>query len=456
MKIVYTCPYSEIAAGGDSRVAWELARYMAGNTANEVWMLCPDTTYSIKKDHIEPELMVRTLKSTDVKDGLRIYSPTVNKINKIYKVLNELSPDVVHGHTIDPLSFIIQGWCSNHGIPYVYTGHLLATKFNDWQPLDLNFALKPIVNVSLDVYTTTYYQNCTKIVCLNEYARKDFEEFTKDPSKLVVIPNGHVFDEVERSVNIQKDNPIRLMFSGYICERKNQLLLIKMLKYLDTKREVELLLPGKFHTSDYEDIVNEEISSLPENRKVVLPGYIDHEELLKLYSKTHIFVSAALAEVQSLSVIESLAFGTPVVGLSNTTTTELIKDNYNGTVLDADSTTPQDFAKSVSKYLNMSQSKYLNVCKNCKESVKFLEYSNVSKQFVNLYSELIEKSKHIEKKDRGLNYLKRFLRFRDSNEKKKINYRYGIFLGVVSVAVVAGLGAMSIGKSINKIRKKKE
>ena len=79
MKIVYTCPYSEIAAGGDSRVAWELARYMAGNTENEVWMLCPDIEYSIKKDHIESELMVRTLKSTDVKDGVRIYSPTVNK-----------------------------------------------------------------------------------------------------------------------------------------------------------------------------------------------------------------------------------------------------------------------------------------------------------------------------------------------------------------------------------------
>jgi glycosyltransferase involved in cell wall biosynthesis len=458
MKIVYTCAYADIAVGGDSRVAWELARYMAGNTDHDVWMVSPDDEYGIKRDHIEPKLMVRTVKSTLVAEGVRIFSPTVGGINKVYKVLKELKPDIVHAHNIDPLSFVMQGWCSSNAVPFVYTGHLLATKFNEWQAFDFGRAIKSVVGVGLDVYTSEYYKNCTKIICLNEYAREDFLEFTETPEKLVVIPNGNIFVDIKKNVNIQRDKVIKLLFSGYICERKNQMFLLEVLRHLKTKRDVQLILPGSFQTPGYEKKFKKAIAALPKGREIVLPGYMLHEEVLEMFSEVYYFVSAALAEVQSLSVIEALASRTPVIGLANTTTVELVKEGVNGSVLDKD-TTPEEFAKVLDRYIGIPQRRYMRMSEASKKSVEFLNYKNVSKQFSDLYLQILSDKGIAKKKDRGIEYIKEFFSVKENvKATKKIGKKskYGIFLGLLSGVVVVAVAGIKVVKSFQKAEKKKK
>ena len=458
MRIVYMCSYAEIASGGDSRVAWELARYMAGNTKHDVWMVCPDDEYGIKRDHIEPKLMVRTVKSTHAAEGVRLFAPTLNGFNRVHKIFKELKPNVVHAHNIDPLAFIVQGWCSTHGVPFIYTGHLLATKFNDWQAFDLGRALKSVVSVGLDVYTSAYYDNCVKIICLNEYARQDFEEFTDTPQKLVVIPNGNIFVDIKKNVDIQRDKSINLMFSGYICERKNQMFLLEALRYLKTKRSVKLVLPGSFQTKEYEKEFRNAMETLPQGREIVLPGYVSHDEVLGLFSDTHYFVSAALSEVQSLSVIESLASRTPVIGLENTTTSELVKDGVNGFVLESGST-PEEFAKVVDRYIGVSQREYLKLSQSSKESVEFLHYENVSKQFSDLYARILHENGIPKNKDRGFEYIKKFFSFSENvKATKKIGKKskYGLFLGLLSGVVVVAVAGIKVARSFQKTGKKKK
>ena len=457
MKIVYMCAYSKIASGGDSRVAWELARYMAGNSGHEVWMLCPDGEYGIKRDEIEPNLMVRTVKSTYVTEGVSIFSPSVNGINRLYKILKELKPDVVHAHNIDPLSFIAEGWCSSHGVPFVYTGHLLATKFNDWQAFEFGKALKRVIGVGLDVYTSAYYENCTKIICLNEYARQDFEEFTETPHKLEVIPNGNVFVEIAKEVEIEKDNPIQLMFSGYICERKNQMFLLEALKALKTKKNVKLVLPGSFQTTEYEEAFGNALKTLPKGREIELPGYVDHDYILNMFKETHYFVSAALAEVQSLSVIEALACKTPVIGLENTTILELVKDGENGALL-SDTATPEEFANVLDDYLEISNSEYEKMSKNSKESIQFLHYDNVIKQYDTLYGDISKKDVVKKQKDRGIEYIRKFFSLEENvkaTKKMTKKSKYGIFLGLISGVVVFAVALIKIFQSLQKVGRKK-
>jgi glycosyltransferase involved in cell wall biosynthesis len=458
MKVVYMCTYEEIASGGDSRVAWELARYMAGNTDHEVWMVCPGKEYSIKRDKYEPSLMVRCVKSTYVTEGVSIFAPTVNGINRLYKIFKELKPDVVHAHNIDPLSFIAQAWCSSHGVPFVYTGHLLATKFNEWQAFDFGRALKTVVGVGLDVYTSAYYDNCTKIICLNEYAREDFEEFTKTPEKLEVIPNGNIFVDIPKNVNIEKDREIQLMFPGYVCERKNQMFLLEALKHLKTKKKVKLILPGSFQTDSYERDFKRAISTLPDNREIELPGYVDHDDVLKMFGDTHYFVSAALAEVQSLSVIEALASGTPVIGLANTTTVELVKDGVNGSVL-SEKSTPEEFAKVLDKYLNVSNREYDRLSEASKKSVEFLDYRNVSKQFSDLYIRIVKENGIPKRKNRGIEYVRKFFSLEENikaTKKMSKKSKHGIFLGLISAFIVVGVALIKVGKGFQKVGKKKK
>lgn len=451
------CTYSEIASGGDSRVAWELARYMSKETDNEVWMICPDTSYDSRKDIVEEKLMVQTVTSNKIFEGVNIFSPTILGIRKIYKILEKLNPDIIHAHNVDPLAVVVQGWAITKHVPFIYTGHLLATQFNSWQDLKLQKAIEPLINESLEAYTKNYYKNCTNIICLNKFAKEDFVTFTKQPSKMVVIPNGHTFLESKiEHISLRKDSTYKLLFSGYISERKNQLFLVKMLREIDSKKKIELTLAGACMTPEYKELVEEAIKDLPSNIKIILPGYVEHNTLLEMYNNTHYLVSAATAEVQSLSVIESLAIGTPVIGLANTTTLELINNGKNGEVLDINST-PKQFAEVLARYLDKTGDEYEKLSKNSIESVKFLEYSNVAKRYCELYKNLItKKSKPITDE----NTWEKLTRLFKLNEEKGIrvkgNINYALFLGIMSIAVVGGLGIITATQKLKKLKDKKE
>ena len=447
MKIIYMCAYPDISKGGDSRVAWELARYMASNTDNDVWMVCADSNFGIKKDRIEPNLSVYSIKSTEVIEGVNIFSPDVRKINHVYRIFDELKPDIVHAHNVDPLSFVVQAWCMKNTVPFIYTGHLLATKYAEWQNFDFGLALKSIINVSIDVYTKRYYKNCSKIICLNEFARADFESYTHDPEKLVVIPNGHIFRDTPKHCTLS-DDKYRLLFPGYISERKNQLFLIDMMRFLHTDKKVELLFAGTFLNDKYKEKVMKAIKNFPENREVKFLGYVEHEKLLEMYSDIHYFVSSALTEVQSLAVIESLASGTPVIGLENTTTTELVKNDYNGYLLNAKST-PEEFAQIVSKYLNITQGKYEKLSENARKSVGFLEYSKISQRYIDFYSNLIAYPVDERRKMMGIKEVIDFFKI-DNMEGKGKKYENNIFLVVVSSIVLIALAFVGIANKVKK------
>jgi glycosyltransferase involved in cell wall biosynthesis len=444
------CAYSKISKGGDSRVAWELARYMAKNTDNDVWMVCSDKESKIKKDYIEPKLSVYGIKSKSFIEGINIFSPTLRKVSHIYKIFSELKPDIVHAHNIDPLSFVVQAWCMKNNVPFIYTGHLLATKYSEWQDFNLGLAIQSIISVGIDAYTKQYYKNCSKIICLNEFARQDFEEFTNDPAKLKVVPNGHMFKKTTKTTTIKSDK-FRLLFPGYLSERKNQLFLINMMKYLRTNKEVELSFAGTFLVESYRKDIMEAIKNLPKNRKVKLLGYVEHEKLLDMYKDIHYFVSAALAEVQSLAVIESLASGTPVIGLENTTTAELIQNNKNGYLLSSKST-PQEFADKVSEYLEISEEKYEKLSKGARESVEFLDYSRISEKYVDFYSDLITQPIDSRRKIISIKEVVNFFRIEEVEQKSK-RYKNNVFLVIASSLVAIALAFASV---LNWVKRKEE
>lgn len=454
MRIAYVCAYSEIASGGDSRVAWELARYMAGYTNNEIWMICPGRDFSIQKDAIEQRLHIQTVPSVDCIEGVSLFSPTFSNVATLYYVLDNLKPDIIHSHNFDPCSFAIQGWAISRNTNFVYTGHLLATSINEWQDFNLGKALESIISISLVAYTRRFYKNCSRIICLNDFAKEDYVKFTKEPSKMVVIPNGHKFNySKSKCKSLENSNEYNLLFAGYINERKNQKFLIEMLKFLKTEKKVNLLLAGTFMTKEYENVIKKGIRNLPKNRSVKILGFVEHNELLEMFDKVHYVVSAALAEVQSLFIIESLAAGTPVIGLENTTILELVKNGYNGIILRKD-TRPEDYANIVSEYLDNSDKEYKRMCKNSVDSVRFLDYENISNRYNNFYKELVKEGSLLEEKN-FFSSMGRIFKWDFSDLRfngKKLSY--DIAFGLISAVIVSGTSIVNIYNN-SKERKSK-
>lgn len=454
MKIVYTCAYSDIASGGDSRVAWELARYMAKDKNLEVWMLCAGKRFSISRDSLEPALMVQTVSSADVAEGVNIFTPTPSMTKRIYEILDQLNPDIVHAHNYDPLAFAIQGWALARRRPFIYTGHVSASQIYAFQNIKFGRAIEKVITISLKEYTRIFYDNCSKIICLNTSAKDDFAKFMKKDSNLEIIPNGYVFNETEEEhIKLENCKEYNLIFPGYINENKNQKYLIEMLKYLRTDKPVNLYLAGKYMFPKYEKKILELVEVLPKNRKVHLLGYIEHEKILDMYKQSHYLVSASLIEVQSLTVIESLASGTPVIALRNAATSELIKNNYNGEVL-SQNLSPQKFAQVLERYLNKKEKAYEMLSRNSRQSIDFLDYSNVSQAYLKLYNSVCKSSVKTSNSRNILENIGKIFNWDIkyiSPSTKKFYHNFAIT--IVTPIVAAGVGAIGMYKILNRKKK---
>jgi len=454
MKIVYTCAYSDIASGGDSRVAWELARYMAKNKELEVWMICAGQKFNISRDSVEPSLMVQMVSSTDVAEGVNIFTPTPFMTKRVYEILDQLDPDVIHAHNYDPLAFAIQGWALAKHKSFVYTGHVSASQIYALQNLKLGRAIEKLISISLKEYTRIFYNNCTRIICLNTSARDDFSKFMKKNTNLEIIPNGYVFNKTdEEHIKLEDCKEYNLIFPGYINENKNQKFLIEMLKYLRTDKIVNLYLAGKYMFPKYEKEILELVRTLPKNRRVHLLGYIEHEKILNMYKQSHYLVSASLIEVQSLTVIESLASGTPVIALKNATTNELIRNNYNGEIL-PQNFSPQKFARILDKYLNKKEESYKKLSHNSKQSVDFLDYSNVSKAHLKLYNSICKSAPRTSNNQNILSNIGKIFNWDIKNISPRTKKFYHNFaITVVTPIVAAGIGAMGMYKILSRKKK---
>jgi hypothetical protein len=99
--------------------------------------------------------------------------------------------------------------------------------------------------------------------------------------------------------------------------------------------------------------------------------------------------------VQSLVIIEALASGTPVVGLSNETIDELV-DKRVGKELSADAN-PKKFAAAIKEVTNLNQKKYKKLCRRARRRVSLLDWQNIVPKTEKVYKKAMKTHQDIDK-----------------------------------------------------------
>jgi glycosyltransferase involved in cell wall biosynthesis len=176
-----------------------------------------------------------------------------------------------------------------------------------------------------------------------------------------------------------------LIFVGFISPRKNQQYLLDVLKALPGNYNLRLI--GEPLDPAYERrLVDYAAAQHIDN--VEFTGPVQHEALPAYYAASQVLVSASKIEVQSLVIIEALASGTPVVGLSNETTDELV-DETVGACLPKD-TAPAEFAARVVQLCSLPPAEYLGLCQAARDRVRHLDWANVLEQLDAAYTVLCQ------------------------------------------------------------------
>jgi len=383
MKIVFTSIFRPGLGGGAGRVAHELARHFA--LEHDVVMICPADKTGYEKG--EDGLSVFGIRSAG-DDEFHMPDLSGKTVGEIFNFLNEYQPDIVHAHDPALIGLIGQVWARMNLVPFVHTAHILPSKALDFGTIDaLNVPLlKGSLSESVIISVlNNFYLNCDALIALNQSALESIREFGFQ-GPIFVVPNGRDLNHYSqcKSADNTADQKI-LVFIGFMNKRKNQIYLLKALKELPANYILRLI--GKPLNPEYLNEL-EEYCREHSLKNVEFVGQIGHDQIPDYLEGAHVFPSASIMEVQSLVVIEALASGTPVVGLSNETIDELINDKVGAWL--AKDIKPDDFAQQIKHICNLPADEYQVMCQTARERVAHLDWSKIVNSTAEAYRKILK------------------------------------------------------------------
>lgn len=383
MKVVFTSLFRKGMGGGAGRVAHELAHHFA--RIHDTVMICPADETGLKST--EDSLRIFGVRSAG-DDEFHMPNLTARTVRDIFDFLNDYQPDILHAHDPALLGLIGQVWAKMNLVPFVHTTHVLPTRaldFGTTEALNLKLLQTSFSELVTERALFDFYENCDAIIALNQPAQESMRDFGYK-GKIFVIPNGRDLQHYQicQPADIEEETKT-ISFIGYLTERKNQAYLLEVMRHLPEDYTLQFI--GRALVPEYKEQLLDYIEEHGLDQ-VVFTGQVSHEEIPKLLEKTHVFPSASKMEVQSLVVIEALASGTPVVGLSNETIDELV-DEQVGFRLDREST-PSEFAEHIQRICQLPKETYEEMCRQARTRVKHLDWSVVVAQTTTAYQEILE------------------------------------------------------------------
>lgn len=402
MRLAFISLFKPGSGGGGGRVAHEMAEHFAAH--HEVVMICPAEDTGL---HLDGNLMRFGIRSAG-EGEFAMPALSTKTVSALFDFLDTFNPDVVHAHDPALIGLIGQIWARMNLVPFFHTSHVLPSKTLDFgmaDALDLKLLQMPFSESFARQLLLNFYHNCDAIIALNRSALESIREFGYE-GKIFVIPNGRDLQRYHacRPADISTPQK-RLIFIGYISERKNQIYLLQALRYLPPNYQLEIV--GKPLNPEY----GKELQALCQIhglRNAEFVGQVAHEEIPAHLERSHLFVSASKMEVQSLVVIEALASGTPVVGLSNETIDELVDDEVGCRL--AKETTPKEFAECIERLASLVPQEYAWMATEARQRVAHLDWSNIVEQTVQAYRlTLEEKRTSVEEPPTALSELVAFM-----------------------------------------------
>ncbi len=400
MRIVFVASSSVQSFGGDGMVARELSEVLSSE--NEVLLVLS----GMKMNQTKKTENFTFLEVSGKKKGdfvLPLLNPV--KIQAIFKSLKKFSPDIVHLHDQGPVPFVVLLWSLKNKVPVIFTCHTIPSEVVSFGLAELLPKMQVLFDSKIfDSYFDIFLKKSSAIVAINDSVLRDLSNFRLETPVYKISNGRHLSLYSNVSFADQSIFPKRLLYIGYLNKRKNQNYLLDVMKHLP-KEEFVLDLIGVPLKDSYGKELEEKARS--QDLSVQFLGKIPHEEIPGYLSRAHFFVSASLLEVQSLSILEALASGTPVISLDNETTSEFIDESvgYNFET----STPPEEFAAKTQDFARLSTADYEKKCENAREKVEDMYWSNIAIQTLEMYKEVTLSKDETRRKLNGLKKLFKYI-----------------------------------------------
>ena len=259
--------------------------------------------------------------------------------SKIYKLLDRIKPDILHIHNPFPIGKASLKYGLEKNIPIIATNH--------WLP----------ENITTFMAKFRFLNSSQFLVNMNWKFIVDFHnkcQFVTSPTQTavdlmlnqgLVAPNRPVSNGVD--VNVFKPgldvsgfkkkfnlpDKVTGLYAGRLSGEKHVDVFVRAIKEISDKVDAHFIIGGDGRERlPLIEMANE----LGIADKVTFPGFLDEEEFPLLYNSADFFVMPSICELQSITTLEAMASGLPVIACNKYALPELVQVDKNGFLFEAE------------------------------------------------------------------------------------------------------------------------
>ena len=335
MRILHIIPYfyPAWAYGGTCRAAWELARALVRKQQQVVVY----TTDAL-------DAHSRALLSFEVVDGVEIHR--VRNLSNHLAWKRAFFPlgfgrrlhaalrraDVAHLHEFRSYqNAVALPRMKKVGVPFVLTAQGGLPRIMG------RHALKMLYDQSVG---QRILRNAARLHALNEMEREQFIELDVEPERVAILPNG-VDLEQYRSLppvdgfrarfDIPEGVPI-VLFLARVNKIKGVDFLVSSFELLRRESpQTVLVIVGP--DDGYLPEVKRQVQGLGIGDQVRFTGYLDGDDKLQAYQAASVYVLPSAYEMFAITLLESLACGTPIIATDRCGLADFVHQNDLGSIV---------------------------------------------------------------------------------------------------------------------------
>ena len=267
---------------------------------------------------------------------------------KILKFLKKHNVQLIHSHT----EFFVAHAAKLSGkklrIPVIATTHTLWEDFYKYYLLGGRFIpVRLIRRIVKRLYKKFY-----ALINVSQKARDYFKmPFMLPNTPSAIIPNALDSDsflqcaipdseiqKVRKQWVIKKSDIVFLFLGRVVEEKRVEELLDICMRVIQKNSKIKILFVGAGPA-----VQSLEKKARPVSDRIIFTGYVPWTEVHSYYQLGDVFITASLSEMHSMTVLEALVSGLPIIARRDTSFSDTIFEGKNGYMADSDEEMDQYF-----------------------------------------------------------------------------------------------------------------
>jgi 1,2-diacylglycerol 3-alpha-glucosyltransferase len=388
MRILIATDTYHPDVNGAAYFTYRLTTILAERGHN-VFVMCPSRSFRNTVSDDEG-VMVYGIRSIPLPLYLdfRISPLFVSRIIK--RAVKEISPDIVHIQNHFLIGKQAVGAAKKLGIPVIGTNHFM--------PENLVHYLHPPRDAEKRLQQLAWRQ------CVRVFEQLDFVATPTKTAAALLRNAGLSKDVVPISCGIDLERFKPTNDGSYLKQRfaiPNNKPVLLYVGRLDKEKRIDVILrslPDILRVASVHLVVagigrekkklEEATEKLGMQETVTFTGFVPDKDLQNIYRIADLFVTAGIAELQSIVTMEAMASGLPVVAVNAMALPELVHDGENGYLFsDGDS---KMLAEKVIAILS-NQTMRAQMSKKSLDIIKGHDINKVVEKYESIYNQIINR-----------------------------------------------------------------